>query len=376
MPRESVLNVRHKALGSKFNGDLWNDYLVPWDYNIDGQNPDSEVAAARTKAGVWDVSMLRIYRVSGPDATDMLDYIFTRDIANSKKGQALLCNIVDPETGYLTDDATVFNDGGNNYRVVTGGGNTGDYLFRFAEGKAVSVREDLDTHIVSVQGPLAIDLLAPEVEGGDLRDVRFFNHMDGTIFGKRVNIARLGYSGERGYEIYCSAQDAVAIWDTVLEIGKAHGVVPCSWAALDKVRVESALMFWPYEMPGGRTIWESNMGWAIAKNKSDFMGRDIVMSQKGKERTKVAQITVSHHDRVEPGAKLYADGQEVGEVTSPSYSRYLMKSLALAILKPEFAQPGTRLEVRSGGNTYKAIVETSPAYDPMKLRLRPEQAER
>ncbi|MDE3022833.1 MAG: aminomethyltransferase family protein [Pseudomonadota bacterium] len=369
MARESILNLRHRELGSTFNGIAWNNYLTPWDYST---NPNDEVIAVRTSAGVYDVTMLNVMRVSGDDATSVCDYLVSRDIAGSQKGQAMLCNIVDPESGYICDDIVIFNDGDNHYRVVTGSGDTHKYLHQASSGKKISLKEDFDVHMISVQGPKALSLLSPHVTG-DLSALKWFQHMDTSIFGCKVNIARVGYSGERGYEVYCESKDAVYLWDTILEIGKQYNVMACSWNSLDLVRVETGLMFYPYEMPGGKTIWECNMGWAIAKNKGSWMGKEKVMDQQGKERSKCAGIIAHWHEAIETGAKLYAEGKEVGIVTSPSYSRYLMKSLALVHLIPEYAKLGTNLEIRGPNITCKAVVESAPFYDPMKLRLRPEQ---
>ncbi|HXG29056.1 MAG TPA: aminomethyltransferase family protein [Nevskiales bacterium] len=368
LPRQSVLNVRHRELGSTFNGMAWNDMPTPWDYRTD---PNDEVIAVRTCAGLYDVSMLQMRRVSGPDALAVVDYLVSRDMTKIKPGVVALCNEVD-DNGIVCDDISIFCDGENRYRVVTGSGDTARHLARIAKGKNVVIEENRDTHILSLQGPKALAVLAPHTPF-NLASLKYFTHADTTLFGRKVNIGRLGYSGEQGYEIYCAAADAVFLWDAILEHGRKAGVMPCSWASLDLIRVEAALAFYPYEMPGGATPWECGMGWAVSLDKKgDWQGKAAVLAARGKERSKLAGIVCKHHQAVEPGAKLYKDGKEVGVVTSPSYSRYLMKSLALAQIKPQYTAPGTTLEVRGAQIACQALVEPIPFYDPMKIRLRPE----
>lgn len=370
MARNSILNERHRALGSKLDGDTWNDMPIPWSYHSD---PHDEVVAVRSRAGLYDVSALNIVNVSGPDAESILDQLVAKDITKLGSGTSVLAAEVD-ETGALCDDIMIIRDSAEVFRVSHGSGKTPETLKKLAAGKNVKVEPDLDAHILSLQGPKSLAILSPHL-GFDLAALPYFKHQTSTLFGKDVVIARGGYSGERGYEVYCKAKDAVELWDKILEVGQPFGAIPASWNSLDLTRIEAALLFFPFEMPEGDTTpWEVSMGWGVDVDKAgDYIGKAAVLKSRGKERVKQAGLICRSTSAVESGAKILKDGQEIGVVTSASYSRYLMQSLAMVHLKPEFTALGTIMDVVGSHATCKAYVAQTPFYDPMRLRTHPQE---
>lgn len=369
--RNSVLNERHRQLGSKLDGDTWNDMPIPWRYDSD---PHAEVVATRSRAALYDVSALNIVNVFGPDAESVLDRLVTIDVTRLKPGTARLGAEVD-ERGALVDDIMIIRDASDRFRVSHGSGATPRTLAELAEGKRVTVQADRDVHILSLQGPLSLEVLAPHA-AGKLGDLPYFHHYETTLFGKAVTIGRGGYSGERGYEVYCASKDAVFLWDAVLDAGQSRGVIPASWTALDLTRVEGALLFFPYDMPEGDTTpWEVNMDWAVdLDKKADYIGKAAVLLSRGRERVLQAGLLVQHHAAVDPGAKIFDEsGKEVGVVTSASYSRLLMQSLAMVHLKPALARAGTRLSIANGSKPLEALVVRTPFYDPLRQRTHPEK---
>jgi len=370
MSRNSILNVRHRALGSKLDGDTWNDMPIPWSYHTD---PHDEVVAVRTRAGLYDVSALNIINVNGPDAESVLDRLVAIDVTSMGAGTSRLAAEVD-ENGALCDDIMIIRDSKEAFRVSHGSGKTPQNLKMLAEGKKVTVESDQDVHILSLQGPKSLDVLGPHV-GFNLAELPYFKHVKATLFGCDVYVARGGYSGERGYEVYCASRDALLLWDKILEVGAPFGTIAASWNSLDLTRIEAALLFFPFEMPEGDTTpWEVNMGWGVDLNKKgDYIGKEAVLKMRGRERVKQIGLVCDSASAVEAGAKLFKDGKEIGVVTSASFSRYLMQSLAMAHIKPEFSQIGTQLEV-VGSKTCKARVARTPFYDPMRLRTHPESA--
>ena len=369
MLRNSILNVRHKELGSLLNGDTWNNMPIPWSYKSDA---DEEVIAVRTRAGLYDVSALNILNVSGPDATAVLDQLVTIDVTKMEPGTSRLAAEVD-ETGALCDDIMVICDAPNQFRLSHGSGATPQQLEKLSQGKNVQIAADLDVHILSLQGPKSLEVLNPHLDF-DLETLPYFRHLDAKLFGCDIKIARGGYSGERGYEVYCSADDAIHLWDMILEKGQPFGVIAASWDSLDLTRVEAGLLFFPYEMPEGDTTpWEVNMGWGVDLDKpGDYIGKAAVLASKGKERFKQAGIICMTAEAVEPGSRITHDGKDIGVVTSSSYSNYLMQSLALVHLHPDHLAIGTQLMVE-GKQPVKAYVAKMPFYDPMRLRTHPEQ---
>lgn len=363
--RNSILNVRHKELGSDLEGETWNGMPIPWSYHTD---PNDEVVAVRTCAGLYDVSALNIVNVSGPDALGILDQLVTIDVTKLTPGTSRLAAEVD-ESGALVDDIMVICDAEDQFRVSHGSGATQDTLATLAAGKDVSIEQDFDVHILSLQGPKSLEVLNPEVDF-DLGALPYFKHQETTLFDRKVILARGGYSGERGYEVYCEAKDAVFLWDIILEKGKPYGVIPASWDSLDLTRVEANLLFFPFDMPEGDTSpWEVNMDWCVDLNKAgDYIGKKAVLDLKGKERVKQAGLICMTDSVVEVGSKIYLESKEVGVVTSSSYSKYLMQSLAMVHLIPEASALGTTLVI---GDDIPAFVTKTPFYDPMRLRTHP-----
>lgn len=364
--RQSVLNDRHRALGSDLSSS-WNDMPIPQNYSA---CPYAETEMVRNRAGLFDVSALKMVNVGGPDALAFLNYILTTDVSKAQPGDSHISNIVN-DKGALIDDVLVYVDGGGKYRVSHGGG-AFEEAAAAAQGKFnVTVARDNDVHILSLQGPLALETLAPHTPM-NLAALPYFKHEKTTIFGKPVSIARGGYSAERGYEVFCSAADAPFIWDSIVAAGKDKGIAPVSWSCLDIIRVEGGLLFFPFDMTHGDTTpWEVRADWTVDLSKPDFIGKQAVAASKGKERSYITGLEVWHHEALPPAAKVYANGKEVGELTSTTYSRHLMKSLAMAQIAPDYTKLGTELTVRHEGKDYAATVVRMPFYDPMRLRTHP-----
>ncbi len=365
--RQSVLNDRHTALGSDLSS-AWNDMPIPQNY---ATNPYDEVAATRHNAGLIEVTALKIVNVSGPQATEFLNYLLTTDISKISAGDSHISNIVNDQGG-LIDDVLVYCDGPNQFRVSHGGGAFEEAVAEFAGKFKVSAARDNDVHILSLQGPVALEVLSAHTPA-DLSKLGYFKHQKATLFGRDVSIARGGYSGERGYEVFCSSSDAPFLWDSILNAGKAKGVIPVSWTCLDTVRVESGLLFFPFDMPHKDTTpWEVRADWTVDLSKPDFRGKAALAASKGKERSFITGLEVDSSEAVTPGAKVLAGGKDVGVVTSTVFSQHLMKSLAMAQIAPSHTALGTAVEINDGGKVLKATVVRTPFYDPLRLRTHPQ----
>lgn len=365
-PRNSILNERHIALGTKFESS-WNGMPLPQFYATD---PYEEVATIRSKAGLIDVSSLNLVNVTGPDATALLNDVLTSDIAKMTPGQSAISNIVDDE-GSLIDDVLVYCNAPNDFRLSHGSGKLEEVLAQFGAGRDVTVANDGDTHVLSLQGPLALDILKPHASI-DLAALKYFEHAPATLFGREVTLARGGYSAERGYEVFSRAADTVFIWDSILEAGKPYGAMPVSWQSLDIVRVEGALLFFPYDMPkGNETPWEVGADWTVDLDKPAFRGKEALIRRKGEARVVQRGMEIDHHEQIEPGAKLYKDGVEVGSLNSSIYSRHLMRSIALVHVRPDLGAFGTEFDVVGPQGTFTGRLVKTPFYDPLRLRTHP-----
>ncbi len=269
----------------------------------------------------------------------------------------------------VADDAIVFNHGDDGWLFVHGSGASMELLQASAGGKDVHIDFDDDLHIISLQGPTALGLLDTATDA-DLAAVPYFHHVFVKLFGCDVMISRTGYSGERGYEIFASAADVAELWDAILDAGSGSGVMPASFTALDKVRVEAALLFYGYDMTDEHHPSEVGLGWTLSRNGADYRGKSPALAAIGHERFVGAGILIDHDDAIAGGETLQLDGVDVGTVNSPAYSRRMNQSLALVHLMPMAATPGTEISVVGDAGTHTARVETIPFFDPDKTRVR------
>ena len=356
LSRTSALASRHTALGSGLED--WNGMGTAWTYDT---NPNDEHDAIREGAGMFDMSPLKKVLVRGEDAASVLDHLTTRDISRIAPGSAAyLCVLTDK--GGIADDAIVYNNGGNDWMVVHGSGDTMALLEASAQGRNVEIEFTDKLHDLSVQGPKSLEILDGNCDI-NLSDLVYFQHASANLFGHACRISRTGYSGERGFEIFADASVVGDIWDRLSEAG----VMPCSFTALDKVRIEAGLLFYGYDMTEENTPWEVGLGFTVSETKPDFRGRDALMAAKGNETVNNVCLDIDHADMLAGGEKLSLDGQEVGVVNSPCFSHRMNKSLALAHVRPGIAA-GSTLQVSGDGIETTATVVDSPIYDPGKSK--------
>ena len=369
--RTSVLADRHRALGSRLED--WNGMGTAWTYDKDMY---AEHIAIRTKAGLMDVSGLKKVHVTGPDATAVLTHATTRDLSKVYPGKSVYAAMLN-DAGYFTEDCICYRLSPNSWLVVHGSGTGQEELARSAVGKDVSIRFDDDLHDLSLQGPLAVEFLARHVPG--IHDLKYFHHLQTTLCGRHVMISRTGYTGERGYEIFVGAKDAVFLWDTILEDGKALGIIPCRFTVLDMLRVESYLLFYPYDNSlmypyatpdsvDGDSLWELGLDFTVSPGKTGFRGADRHYALKGKERMKIFGVLVDADAPTDGGDALWADGRQVGVITCGMVSKLTGKSMALARFDPKYAVHGTRLDVRGKSVQASAIAHSIPFDDPEKKK--------
>lgn len=357
LSRTSALASRHIALGSSLED--WNGMGTAWTYNTD---PNDEHNAIREAAGMFDMSPLKKVFVRGTDAVAVLNHLTTRDMSKiTPGGAAYLCVLTDE--GTIADDAIVSNNGNDEWMIVHGSGDTMTLLKASAAGKNVEIMFTDDLHNISVQGPKSLEILDAACNI-DLASLSYFQHAACILWNHPCRISRTGYSGERGYEIFVDSVAVVDMWDKLVEAG----VMPCSFTALDKVRIEAGLLFYGYDMTTANTPWEVGLGFTVSKTKSDFRGHDALEAAKGKEKIINVCLDVDYSDMVNGGEMLFLDGKEVGVVNSPAYSHRLEKSLALAHVSPSASVAGTSLTVTGGGIDTTASVVEMPIYDPQKTR--------
>jgi len=367
--RFSALASRHLALGSALED--WNGMGTAWTYAHDVQDDHTMI---RTRAGLMDVSGLKKVHLVGPHANGVLDQITTRSVGKITPGRSAYATMLNDD-GHFIDDCILYRMGPDSWMVVHGSGAGHEALVSAAQGRNVAMLFDDDLHDLSLQGPVAVDFLAEHVPG--IRDLKYFNHMGARLFGAPVLISRTGYTGERGYEIFCRGADAPMIWDTILDKGKAMGIGPAAFTALDLLRVESYLLFYPYDMSEffpfadgatGDSLWELGLDFTVSKDKTGFRGAEAHARLKGKERFKIYGVELTSDKAPDTGDKLLVDGKEVGVVTIGMVSKLTGRSLGIARLDTACATPGTPLTLVGAQGIVAATAQPLPFDDPKKTK--------
>lgn len=367
--RTSALADRHRALGSKLED--WNGMGTAWTY---AKDMVQDHVAIRTKAGLMDVSGLKKLHLVGPHSSAILNMVTSRDVTKIYPGKSAYASFLN-DAGHFIEDGILYRTGPNAWMVVHGSGAGHETLTSYVVGRNAALIVDDDMHDLSLQGPLAVDFLAKHVPG--IRSLKYFHHLPTTFFGRSVLISRTGYTGERGYEIFCRAVDAGIIWDSILSEGKSLGIIPCCFTTLDMLRVESSLLFYPYDMsqmypfehePPGDSLWELGLDFTVSPGKTDFRGAEAHYRQKGRERFKIFGILVDGKIAADMGDAVYAGDKKVGVITCAMVSSLTGKSMAIARLEVRAAVAGTPLEIR--GKTFKgaATAHTLPFDDVQKQK--------
>lgn len=343
-----------------------------------------EYWAVREKAAIMDLSPLRKYEVTGPDAEELMQLCVTRNVKKLSVGQVsytAMCY----EHGGMIDDGTIYRLGNTNFRWIGGNDTSGLWLKEQAEkhGLNVWVRPSTDQlHNIAVQGRHSRDILAkvfwtpptqPTIE--ELPWFRLTIARVGDIGGTPVVISRTGYSGELGYEIFCHPKAAVEIFDKVWEAGEEFGMLPLGLAALDMMRIEAGLIFAGSEFDDTTDPWEAGIGFTVPlKSKDDnFIGRAALVERKEHPHRKLVGFEVEGGIVPSPGDCIRLGKAQVGEVTSALKSPFLGKVIALGRVAITHAEDGTELEIGQldgQQKRLKARVVPFPHFDPNKQRVK------
>ena len=343
-----------------------------WTYA--GKDASVDHVAIRTRAGLMDVSGLKKLHLVGPHSHAILQQATTREVAKITPGKSSYATMLN-EAGHFIEDCVLYRMAPNAWMVVHGSGAGHETLTPLVTGRNAALVVDEDLHDLSLQGPVAVEFLARHVPG--IRALDYFHHMPATLFGRPVLISRTGYTGERGYELFCKGEDAGPIWDTILGEGKALGIIPTCFSTLDLLRVESYLLFYPYDMsqmypfekdPPGDTLWELGLDFTVSPGKTDFRGADAHYRAKGRERFRIFGLLVDGARATDMGDAVYARSKQAGVITFGMYSTLTKQSMALARLDVPVAVHGTKLEIRGKNVRGPAIAHTLPFYDPEKKK--------
>ncbi len=358
-------------------GATWTDW-EGWAWAADFGDPIAEHQATRTACNMWDESPLRKWILRGSDAVALADALFTNDMAALEIGQVRYGALCD-EQGKMIMDGTVFKLADDHCMSITSYDSDLDWFRQVASDRGLDVQiEDRTAEMphLQVQGPQAREVLGPITEGTDMTTLRYFRFIQEgvTVGGVPVWLSRTGYSGELGFELYCSVDDAPKLWNAVLEAGKPHGLRPIGLSAIETLRIEAGLLFPDIDyFPHDTDPFEVRLDNVIKLDKAgDFVGREALreIANKGTPRL-LTTLRIEGDEVPEYGAPVTHDGNEAGIVRSPCQSpTFDMQVIAMASIDRELVQEGQQVQVTVGDGTTDATVAPFPLYDTDKRRPR------
>ena len=382
LTRETAFHPRTSALTRNFSE--YRGFWLPNSFANYGAI--EEYWACRERAVAIDLSPLRKFEVTGPDAEALMQHCLTRNMRRLAVGQVVYSAMC-YETGGMIDDGTALRLGPDNFRWIGGDDYSGIWLREQAEklGLKAWVRSSTDQlHNIAVQGPLSREILKqviwtppaqPSLE--ELGWFRFAIARLGDFDGIPLVVSRTGYTGELGYEIWCHPKDAPAVWDAVWQAGEPHGIAPMGLEALDMVRIEAGLIFYGYEFSDQTDPFEAGIGFAVPlkSKEDDFIGRDALIRRKENPQKLLAGLELEGNEPAAKGDCVHMAGgrAQVGEVTSATRSPILKKNIALCRIDVTSAALGTEVEVGKLDGHQKRLpakVVRFPFYDPEKTRVR------
>ncbi len=329
----------------------------------------AEHLAVRTAVGVFDVSHMGDIFLRGPQALAAVQHISMNDASRLAAGQAHYSALLYPQ-GTFVDDVIVHKLGDQDYLlVINAGTREKDYHWVRDNIHGFDVRaEDAGDYYtqIAIQGPRAADLLA-KLTDASLAAIKNYWFTYAAVCGlPDILIARTGYTGEDGFEIYIPPDQATSarVWQAVLDAGREFGILPCGLGARNTLRLESKMALYGHEISESITVWEAGLDRFCKMDKGDFLGRAALEKQKqeGITRTLVG-LEMTERGIARDGYKVWDEaGREVGYVTSGSYAPYLKKNIALAYVPPQLSALDTVLQVEIRGLGVKAKVVPTPFY--------------
>jgi aminomethyltransferase len=376
LTRKSGFDPRTSALTRSFVD--YKGFWTPIGFAANG--PIDEYWACRERAACIDLSALRKFEITGPDAETLLQLAVTRDLRRLAVGQVVytaLCH----ETGGMIDDGTVFRLGQQNFRLVCGDAYCGVWLRQLAAERGLSAwcRSSTDQlHNLAVQGPRSREILSAIVSTPAhqpaLGELAWFRFTIGRIGGAAVVVSRTGYTGELGYEIWCHPDSGPAVWDAVWNAGQAYGLAPLGLAALDILRIEAGLVFAGAEFCDQTDPFEAGIGFTVPASKADpFIGREALSRRRAHPQRQLVGLHIDSQETVAHGDPVFSGRTRVGVVTSAAKSPLLRAHIALARVDIACSDVGMALEIGKLDGRQKrlaAAVTRFPHYDPEKTRVR------
>ncbi|MET9858688.1 glycine cleavage system aminomethyltransferase GcvT [Streptomyces smyrnaeus] len=363
--RKTALDATHRALGATMTD------FAGWDMPLRYGSEREEHLAVRSAAGLFDLSHMGEITVTGPQAGALLDYALVGNLSKLAVGRARYTMICD-ENGGILDDLIVYRLGQQDepeYLVVANAANAQtvlDALVERQDGFGAEVRDDRDKYaLIAVQGPAAAGILK-QLTGFDVDGLRYYAGERDIVADKPALIARTGYTGEDGFELFVSPDDAVAVWEALMAAGKDADLVPCGLSCRDTLRLEAGMPLYGHELSTALTPFDAGLGRIVkfekSTNEGRFVGRDALATAAERARTapprKLVGLIAEGRRVPRAGYPVVADGEVVGEVTSGAPSPTLGKPIAMAYVDAAHAEPGAKgvaVDIRGSHEPYEVV---------------------
>ncbi|MFD5032906.1 glycine cleavage system aminomethyltransferase GcvT [Streptomyces sp. NPDC058405] len=366
-PRLTALDAVHRALGATMTD------FAGWDMPLRYGSERDEHNAVRTRAGLFDLSHMGEITVSGPAAAQLLDYALVGNIGSVAVGRARYTMICQEDGGIL-DDLIVYRlaedtPGADTFMVVANASNAQtvlDALTARAAGFDAEVRDDRDAYaLLAVQGPESPGILK-SLTDADLDGLKYYAGLPGTVAGVPALIARTGYTGEDGFELFVEPRYAERLWQALTEAGAGVGLVPCGLSCRDTLRLEAGMPLYGNELTTGLTPFDAGLGRVVkfekTSNDGDFVGRTALAAAAERAASapprKLVGLVAEGRRVPRAGYQVVAGGVVVGEVTSGAPSPTLGKPIAMAYVDASHAEPGTAgvgVDIRGSHEPYEVV---------------------
>lgn len=358
--KRTPLYQQHVALGARmveFSG---------WEMPVQYSGIIEEHTAVRTRAGLFDVSHMGEFKVEGNDALPFLQYLVPNDVSKLAIHQALYSQLCLPDGGVI-DDLLIYRLAEQHYMLVVNAGNI-DKDFAWVKEQSrrfpnvTVVDQSSTTALLALQGPAALSILQPLTET-NLSGIRYYRCAAGQVVGINCLISRTGYTGEDGFELYCAPADVVQLWQTLLEAGKAHGLLPAGLGARDTLRLEAAMCLYGHELDEQTNPIEARLDWSLKLDKGDFIGRDALLKVREQGPRRLL-IGIEMVDRGIPrgGYALYDGERRIGTLTSGAPGPTVGKNIGLGYVETASAVVGQPVQVDIRGKRAAARIVALPFY--------------
>jgi aminomethyltransferase len=358
--KRTPLYDKHVALGAK---------MVPfggWDMPVQYTGIKDEHNTVRARAGLFDVSHMGEFEVRGPNLVSFINYVSANDASKLDVGQAQYSMFLNAQGGTI-DDIIVYRVGEEYALIVVNAGNIEkDWAHVSAvaegfEGVTVTNRSD-DYGLLAIQGPNAVELIN-SLTDIDVSEIQYYGVREAQIGDFKVIVARTGYTGEDGFELFVQGQEAAALWDRLLEEGKELGLAPAGLGARDTLRLEASMPLYGHELNDDTSPIEAGLGYFVAK-QGDYIGAERQRElRKGPLGRKLVMLKLTDRGIAREGYKIYnAEGEEIGQVTSGSMTPYLNVAIAQAYVHPDYSKVDSTVYIDIRGKHIPAVVVTRPFY--------------